>query len=562
VKFLFFSSSNLQWVHDVAQFARAGYLQVAIIVASSLFVARYLLRKSYGKVSHPETEASTLNLHFELCGQFFRALAFALTTAAAVRLGSSGRWANVATLAYALVLGVLRLLNDLEWRHVALHHVNFVFVSMLLVLAGGEILPYVDAAYDPSLDPVTIASIAALAATVLVAASTPREWLPPSLDLQISMKIPTREPAQEETCSWIGYYLTYEWLTPLLLKGFRRQMTIDELPRLPWYDEPFVLLSRILTARAKSKKSLSTMIRFLRVELTTMAVYSIIAYSVEFLTPFAMYKLLGYIENPDKTSVRPWFWLVLLFLGPVSRSVAFQQYVFVGTRIVVRVKSALTQELYYKAMGSMELDDEVFADIAASGNNDKDKPKKQQSTTASGRLANLMSADVDAVWAGRDIIMALFGVPCGTVFALAGLYKLLGWPALVGIVLMLALTPLPLLISRRMVSIQRDMKQIQDARISAVSEYLASIRAIKYFAWEEAIIEKIEAIRRGEQKKIWGLNILLVAGINPLNLDIHSDNQLTYQFHLSRTTHRVHSHLCTTPHIWSTCYCAKGKVDS
>jgi len=440
--------------------------------------------------------------------------------------------------------------------------VNFVLASMLFVLTVGEILPYVDAAYDRALTSVNIASIVALAATVLVAASTPREWLPPSIDLQISMKIPTREPAQEETCSWMGYYLTYEWLTPLLLKGFRRQMTIDELPRLPWYDEPFVLLSRILTARAKSRKSFSTMIRFLRAELTTMAVYSMIAYSVEFLTPFAMYKLLGYIENPDKTSVRPWFWLVLLFLGPVSRSVAFQQYVFVGTRVVVRVKSALTQELYYKAMGSMELDDEVFADIAASGNNDKDKPKKQQSTTASGRLANLMSADVDAVWGGRDIIMALFGVPCGTVFALAGLYKLLGWPALVGIVLMLALTPLPLLISRKMVGIQREMKQIQDARISAVSEYLASIRAIKYFAWEEAIIEKIEAIRRGEQKKIWGLNILSVAAINPLNRDIHSDNQLTYQFHLSRTAHRVHSHPCTTPHIWSSCSCAKGKVDS
>ncbi|KAI1813701.1 ABC transporter [Poronia punctata] len=500
-------SADLQWVHELALFARTGYLQASIVVASSLFLIRYLLQRSYGKISHPETDASTISLPFEICGQSFRAASFVLMTVAAARLGD--RWTNAAALLYAFFLGLLRLLKDLEWRHVALHHVNFVLGTLLLVIAAGELLPYADITYDRDLSPLTIAGIATLGAAVIVAASTPREWVPPPLDLALSLKIPTREASQEETCSWIGYYLTYEWLTPLLLRGFRRQMTIEELPKLPWYDEPFVLLSRILTARAKSTKSFSTIVRFLRVELATMAVYSIMAYSLEFLTPFATYKLLGYIENPGNTSVRPWFWLIVLFIGPLSRSVAFQQYVFVGTRVIVRVKSALTQELYYKAMGSMELDDEAFAEVAISGS-DMDKANKQQSTTASGRLANLMSADVDAVWGGRDIIMTCCGVPCGSILALAGLYKLLDWPAVVGIVLMLVLMPLPFFISRRMVGVQREMKQIQDARISAVSEYLASIRAIKYFAWEDAIIEKIEAIRRGEQKKIWGLNVLFI----------------------------------------------------
>ncbi|RYC61174.1 hypothetical protein CHU98_g5032 [Xylaria longipes] len=499
-------NADLQWVHDLARLAQAGYLQLTIVVASFLFLVRYLLQRSYSKISLPETNASTISLPYEICGQVFRAATLALMIVAAVQLG--GKWSNVATLVYAFFLGLLRLFNDLEWRHIALHHVNFVLVTVLLVVVVGELLPYADATYNQYLSPVMIGSIATLAAAVLVAASTPREWVPPSIDLDLSEKIPTREPSPEETCSWIGYYVTFEWLTPLLMRGFRRQMTIEELPKLPWYDEPFVLLSRILTARAKSNRSFSTITRYLRPELTSMACFSIIAYTVELLTPFAMYKLLEYIGNPEGAIVRPWTWLILLFVGPLSRSVAFQQYVFVGTRVVVRVKAALTQELYYKAMGSMELDDEVFAEIAASGN-DNNKPKKQ-AATASGRLANLMSADVDAVWQGRDVIMIIFGVPCGTVVALVGLYKLLDWPALVGTAAMLALSPLPLLISRKMMGLQRDMKQIQDSRISAVSEYLSSIRAIKYFAWEDAIVEKIEAIRRGEQKKIWGLNILYI----------------------------------------------------
>ncbi|KAI0206477.1 ABC transporter [Astrocystis sublimbata] len=498
--------SNLQWIYDLAHFAQAGYLQFTIVVTSFLLLVRYLLQRSYSKITLPETTASTISLPYEICGQVFRAATLALTIVSAVQLG--GKWSNVTALFYAFFLGLLRLYNDLEWRHVALHHVNFVLVTTLLVVAVGELLPYADATHSEYLSPVLIASIATLAAAVLIAGSTPREWVPPSIDLDLSEKIPTREPSPEETCSWIGYYVTFEWLTPLLMRGFRRQMTIEELPKLPWYDEPFVLLSRILAARAKSTNSLSTIVRYLSKELATMACFSTFVYTVELVTPFAMYKLLGYIDSPETSLVRPWTWLILLFVGPLSRSIAFQQYVFTGTRIVVRVKSALTQELYYKAMGSMELDGEAFADIAAS--NDKNQKSKAPAATASGRLANLMSADVDAIWQGRDIIMILFGVPCGTVVVLIGLYNLLGWSALVGSAAMLALTPLPLFISRRMMGLQRAMKQKQDSRISAVSEYLSSIRAIKYFAWEDAIVEKIEAIRRGEQKSIWGLNILYI----------------------------------------------------
>ncbi|TGJ82318.1 hypothetical protein E0Z10_g6434 [Xylaria hypoxylon] len=499
--------SDLQWVHDFAQLAQTGYLQLTILVASFLLLVRYLLQRSYSKISLPETNASTISLPHEICGQLFRAAALALMVVSAVQIG--GKWTNVAVITYAFVLGLLRLFNDLEWRHVALHHVNFLLVTVLLVIVVGELLPYVDVAYSRHLSPVMISSIATLAVAVLVAASTPREWVPPSIDLDLSEKIPTREPSPEETCSWIGYYATYEWLTPLLLRGFRRQMTVEELPKLPWYDEPFVLLSRILAARAKSTRSFSTILRYLRPEFTSMALLAMISFTIELLTPFAMYKLLGYIGNPEAANVRPWIWLILLSIGPFSRAVAFQQYIFIGTRVVVRIKSALTQELYYKAMGCMELEDEVFADIAGLGK-DGNKPNKQQAATASGRLANLMSADVDAVCYGRDIVMVLFGVPCGTLFVVIGLYKLMDWPALVGSAVMLALSPLPLLISRKMMGLHRDMKQIQDSRISAVSEYLTSIRAIKYFAWEDAIIEKIEAIRRGEQRKIWGLNVLFI----------------------------------------------------
>ncbi|KAI1491460.1 P-loop containing nucleoside triphosphate hydrolase protein [Biscogniauxia mediterranea] len=497
---------DLQWIDDLSRFANAGYLQVSIVVISLLLLVKHLLHRSYSKISRPEGHASSVSLPFELCSQFLRAASLALMVVAAVQQG--GKWTNVAALSYAFFLGLLRLANDLEWRHVALHHVNFVLSASLLVIATGELLPFIDADYNQTPNPMVISSIATLAGAVLVAVSTRREWSPPSLDLDLSETIATREPSPEETCSWLEYYVTYEWLTPLMLRGMRRQMSIEELPRLPWYDEPLLLLSRIIQARQKAETTLRTLIWFLPKELVAMIFWSTFAFIVELVAPFAMYKLLGYLSNPEGSHFRPWVWLVLLFVGPLSRSVSFQQYIFTSTRLIVRVKAALTQELYYKAMSSMELDDEVFAEISATGQ-DKDGAKKQ-TTTSTGRLANLMSADVDAITYGRDVVMCSCGIPAGSVVALVGLYKILNWPALVGIVTMVLLSPLPILIGRRMVDIQRDMKKIQDSRISVISEYLASIRAIKYFAWEDAIIKKVNEIRHSEQRKIWKLNMLFV----------------------------------------------------
>ncbi|KAH9904109.1 P-loop containing nucleoside triphosphate hydrolase protein [Xylariomycetidae sp. FL2044] len=516
-----------EWIVNLSRLAGAGYFQLTLVVVSFLLVLRHLLRQSYTGITRPEGHASTISFPVELCSQLLRAAALAFMTVEAARHG--GRWSDVAALAYAFLLGLLRLANDLEWRHVALHHINFVLFGSLLVVAAGDLLPYISVTYDRRLGPMLICSIATLAAAVFVAFATRREWVPPSVDLSFSERTP-REPSPEETCSWLEYYVTYEWLTPLMLRGVRRQMTVEELPRLPWYDEPLLLLSRVNWARRKAGKTLWTVLTFARKDLVTMACWVAFSFIVDLVSPFAMYNLLRYLGDTDGSVYRPWVWLILLFVGPLSRSVSFQQYIFTSTRFVVRIKAALTQELYYKAMNSMELDDDAFAEIAATGK-EKQAPQKQQATSV-GRLANLMSSDIDAITNARDLILITFGLPAGSIVALVGLYKIMDWPALVGVAFMVLLSPVPVLIGQRMVKVQRDLRKIQDARISVISEYLTSIRAIKYFAWEDAIIKKVNEIRVGEQRKIWRLDVLHIALSSLIDLIPTISLLLIYTLHV------------------------------
>ncbi|ORY65077.1 P-loop containing nucleoside triphosphate hydrolase protein [Pseudomassariella vexata] len=495
---------HLQWISTLSDLAKAGYLQVAIIAVSSLLVVRYLLRRPCAKVSRPEGCVSTFSLPLELGSQVLRAAALALMVVAAVEQG--GRWTNVAVLAYAFLLGLARLVSDTEGRHVTLHHVNFALFGVWVVIILAEILPIIDTGQYVTVPTSIIVSLATLSTAVFLAAATPREWVPPSLDLDVPADV-ARRPSPEETCSWLSFYVTYEWLTPLMWWGTRRQMTLEELPELPWYDEPRLLLKRVQDARGKGNSTFWTLVRFLSTEIMTMGAWVALNFLVDLIAPFALYHILHYLNDPEGAVLRPWFWLILLFVGPVTRSVSFQQYIFTSTRLIVRVRAALTQELYYKAMESMELNDEGLQDVAST-DKAKDGQEKEKNTTATGRLANLMSADIDAIAVGRDIVLVVMGLPLGTIVTIVGLYQLLNWPVLLGIGLMAVTSPVGVYITQSMLKLQRDLRKIQDSRISVISEYLTSIRPVKYFAWENAIVKKIKNIRHGEQQKNWKLSIL------------------------------------------------------
>jgi ABC-type multidrug transport system fused ATPase/permease subunit len=498
------SEYSLSWIYNVTIIAESGYPQALVILVSVLWASFRLLNRRYTKRIVSQHRASGIRWPWELCALISRALAVGFLSVAAAR-GQTNKLDAVCAV-YALTVGLLRLVNDLEWRHIALHQINLVLTCTFVLLAASSLLPCVEARQQCSFSVPIRGSLASLFASVLIALLTPREWVPPSLRYDAAEGRDT-DPAPEETCSWADYFVTYDWLTPLIWKGSRFEVTVDDLPRLPWYDSPRLLLGQIHEARAKSRTTLWTTLRLVRKELAIMASCTAAAYLFELIAPFALYHLLAYLANPQDAAIRPWAWLMLMFCGPLSRSVVFQQYVFTSTRLIVRVKSALTQELYQRAMSSMELDDDIFASPNSS---EKSKQKSAQSSNSAGRLANLMAADVEAVYGARDIVMVTFGLPTGTIVALVGMYKMLGWPSLVGAFVLVFTSPISIIIGQMMVRATRVVRKAQDTRISLVSEYLASIRAIKYFAWEDAVSGKILEARNTEQRQLWQVTVLYV----------------------------------------------------
>ncbi|ROW09469.1 hypothetical protein VMCG_02442 [Cytospora schulzeri] len=215
---IFSDKPAVPWITDVTYIAKTGWLQVAFLVISLLWTIDSLRASRRIKVAPSSSKATQISVGFELCSQITRAVALAFIIVAAVE-GDSKHWYNVALISCAFTYGLSRLFNDPKWRHTALHQVNFLLGTSLLLLAATEVLPMLElhSTYRPG--NVEIGAIASLAAANLVALCTPREWAPPATSLELLQRTAEVGPTPEETCSWFTSYLSYEWLTPLIWKG-------------------------------------------------------------------------------------------------------------------------------------------------------------------------------------------------------------------------------------------------------------------------------------------------------------------------------------------------------
>ncbi|PKY09269.1 putative ABC multidrug transporter [Aspergillus campestris IBT 28561] len=424
-------------------------------------------------------------------------------------------WRQSALMSYMLLLGLLRFcFTNSRYRAHLYRHMNAIaFVALVLEIVQ-HLSPLAIIGTKYLLSPIRVALLTCLAAVVLIALGTPRPRRPLVRNEEIEeLCVEDIRVSPEETCSLFSYYWSYEWVTYVILRGCRKDLTMEDLPPLPSYDEPSLWLKKIQTQRKKGGKTFRTLIRLLKTEIKTMMGWSAATAVMDFVAPFSMLGLLAYLEARDDAIVHPAIWISLLFIGPVLRSLCYQQYIFTATRLLVRVNISLVQDIYQTAMRSHIYDDSIrdSVDRAQKADGKLADTPKGTSKSRQANLTSLMSYDVDAIYNSRDIFYVATASPISTTIALVFLYKLLGWPSLFGVFTLLFLTPLPAFASRKVSRIQQSVMRATDARLSKVSEYLASIRTLKYFGWEHAAIDTINDARKVEQDRLWKRSVYAAA---------------------------------------------------
>ncbi|KAF8885695.1 multidrug resistance-associated ABC transporter [Gymnopilus junonius] len=442
---------------------------------------------------------------------------------------------------YTSLLAATSLISS-KWSRTLTRHFNFVLLIALGVYLYRDVWPlatYTKQPMDTSEGRLLWAKLSILTFTaVIIPLFIPRQYIP------VDPKNPMEVLNLEQTAS-LWSLMVYTFLDPVILEAYRvPHLPYDRLPVLADYD-----YSKNLTTRA-FPASFFGLMRVFFWEYLGMTITIALHAAFQFASPLALNRILASLESDGKDDyIRPWFWVVCLFFGPLFVSTFFQAYLYFGTMALARTQAVLTELIFehsfrirFKAettasssTATTPADTPDNRSIAGSSTQEAQEGEAQsvrtESTSASakgkgqadpspiataspstdakkkdnliGKINTLVSVDMDNVLGAKDFLILLVQVPVELTLAVIFLYQVLGWSAIVGFISIAVMVPVPGYLAKRIQAIQGRKLERTDARVEAVTETVGVLRMIKLFGWETKMANTIKEKREDELKWIW-----------------------------------------------------------
>ncbi|KZO97808.1 hypothetical protein CALVIDRAFT_513006 [Calocera viscosa TUFC12733] len=293
--------------------------------------------------------------------------------------------------------------------------------------------------------------------------------------------------------------LTFSWMTPLMIKGYRKFLEEDDLWALRACDKGETL-SRALEsewarerARATGTPRLSlALIRAYGGPMLTAAALKMAQDCLSYAQPQLLRLLLQFVntweearssgegeggqEKPDP--YRGYLIAACMFLVAVLQTMCLNQYFQRCFEVGMRVRAGLVATIYKKAL--------VLS-------ND------ERGARATGDIVNLQSVDVMRLQDLCTYAQILWSGPFQITLAFVSLYNLMGWSMLFGVGIIAVFIPLNTLVARYQKKLQQQQMRNKDSRTRLMSEILANIRSIKLYAWEYAFGRRLRGIREDRE---------------------------------------------------------------
>ncbi|KAI9434174.1 hypothetical protein H4582DRAFT_2177883 [Lactarius indigo] len=462
------------------------------------------------------------------------------------------------TYLYMAFLGSMTLIARRSRASIASFHLSSLLLGTFSVYAYRDIWPLLTFTLSPvdaSEGPLLWVRTGLLAfAAIVIPLLIPYQYIPDPLQVI----------NPEQTASLLSMML-YTFLDPIVFLAYRvPHLSHDMLPPLADYDYTENLHLDTFTGGPKRHIFWGFMVVFRR-EYVQLAIFVIIKVFSTLMAPFGMNRLLRYLETQGEDAfVRPWVWVAYIFLGPTLGTIAFQWYYFVVTGTLVRVSAIVTQLVFEHALrirvkaetssspsatpdatpdatpnsrGESTTPDSgsiVEVDIMSeeAGGSSEETRSEQPTITASrikgkrkeeapgsdsgmedghkpgdssnlvGKMNNLVSTDLENLVEGRDFLLLVLYFPLQVVICIWFLYNILGWSAFAGMVVMVALFPIPGIVAGKIQKVQKEAAKRTDARVQAATEAMGILCMIKLFGWEPKIAARLAEKREQELQYI------------------------------------------------------------
>ncbi|KAH7910707.1 hypothetical protein BJ138DRAFT_73634 [Hygrophoropsis aurantiaca] len=490
---------------------------------------------------------------------------------------SHGEWDQFAlcrTMVYASFLGLVSIAARTHWSRIACTHLTTLLLTVFAVFAYRDLYPLLTFANQPKdvregwilWMKISILSLVSIVFPLI----SPRQYIPfDDMD-------PAEVPHPEQTASWLSMLL-YIWEDPIVFLASKTpHLSHEQLPTLADQDRSRNLVKKSFIhldpfSGGKNRHIFFGLLKIYRAEFLILAfMITVYAFAVV-ASPIGINHLLLYLETGGKGAiVRPWVWIAWLFLGPTIGSLALQWYIFVTTRILVRTEGVLTQLVFDHALririkagisededswgessippypnsastgeysklaaddSPYDSDDETLRPSSGSiaskdikheitdtkffqEDDDSTDNAKPNADNLVGKINNLVTTDLNNITEGRDVLFVVLYIPLQVALCIWFLYDILGWSAIVGLIVMILLFPLPGHVAQRIQTVQIRKMYKTDARVQTVTETMNVLRMIKLFGWENKMDKKITEKREKELVWTWKQKILELVNNN------------------------------------------------
>lgn len=282
--------------------------------------------------------------------------------------------------------------------------------------------------------------------------------------------------------------ISFNWMAPLMKKGYYQYLTEKDLPFLP--------------TELKSENSSSEFYRYWRNQANPSLFLAICkAFGLPFLTGGifkGLQDILAFVQpqllrllivfvNDYSASVKEGDPLPLtkgfmiagaMFVVSVTQTACLHQYFQRAFDMGMRIKSSLTAVVYDK---SLVLSNET----------------KQASNT--GDIVNLMSVDVQRLQDLVQNLQIIWSGPFQIVICLYSLHGLLGNSMWAGVFIMIIMIPLNAVIARYQKKLQKTQMKHKDERSRLISEILNNIKSLKLYGWELPYLDRLNNVRNNKE---------------------------------------------------------------
>ncbi|KAN0064818.1 hypothetical protein ACQY0O_001875 [Thecaphora frezii] len=287
--------------------------------------------------------------------------------------------------------------------------------------------------------------------------------------------------------------ISFHWMQPMMTLGAKKFLTEDDMWALPAEEDAENLGRRFdkYWPRCKNKKTgkpafWMTLACAYGSSFFFAGLLKAVQDSLAFVQPQTLRLLLKFVQDYDADkpgqSAIPGFLLSLaLFAIAILQTSFLHLYFQICFVTGMRVRAGLISAIFKK---SLRLSNE------------------ERGKRATGDIQNLMSVDAQRLMDLASYLWIALSAPFQITLAFVSLYRLLGWPSLVGIAIMVVSVPLNTQLARYLRKLGERQMKVKDKRTRLMNEILTNIKSIKLFAWEEAFTRKLFKVRNDEELKL------------------------------------------------------------